>query len=148
MRTRTLLLAIAFAVPALGFIAPEEPKLDSAKCPVSGGPVKAAQKVDYKGATVFFCCAKCPAAFTADTEKFAEKANAQLVATGQAEQLCCPLSGRPVDETKTAEIAGATVAVCCGNCLAKVEGAEDAEKLTLIFAAKPFEKAFKIKEKE
>jgi YHS domain-containing protein len=147
MRTLSLLVAIAFAAPAMAFIA-DEPKLDDVKCPVSGAPVKAEQKAEYKGASVYFCCGKCPGAFKADTAKFAEKANAQLVATGQAEQTACPLSGRPADDTKTAEVAGATVAVCCGNCLAKVEGAEDAEKLTLIFSPAAFEKGFKVKEKE
>ncbi|QDV33323.1 YHS domain-containing protein [Tautonia plasticadhaerens] len=148
MRTLSLLVALAVVAPALGFIQADEKDLEGVKCPVSGAPVKAAQKVDYKGGEVYFCCAKCPTAFTEDTEKFLEKANAQLTATKQAEQVCCPLSGRPVDETKAAKVAGAEVAFCCGNCLAKVEGAEDAEKLTLIFAAKPFEKAFKVKEKE
>jgi YHS domain-containing protein len=148
MRTLSLLVALAVVAPALGFISADEKDLEGVKCPVSGAPVKAAQKVDYKGGEVYFCCGKCPGAFTADTEKFAAKANAQLVSTKQAEQACCPLSGRPVDETKSAKVAGASVAFCCGNCLAKVEGAEEAEQLTLIFAAKPFEKAFKVKEKE
>lgn len=144
MRTLALLVALAVAVPAMAFFA-DEPKLDDIKCPVSGAPVKADNKVEYKGASVFFCCDKCPTAFKENTEKFAEKANAQLVATGQAEQTACPLSGRPVDDTKAATVSGASVAFCCGNCLGKIEGSEDAEKLTLCFSPAAFEKGFEVK---
>lgn len=147
MRMLTLLVAIAFTAPAMAFIA-DDPNLDGIKCPVSGTPVKAEQKVEYKGGNVYFCCAKCPNAFKADTEKYAEKAHAQLVATGQAVQIACPLAGRPVDETKSTTVAGASVAFCCGNCLAKVEAADDAEKLKLVFSSAAFEKGFEVKEKE
>lgn len=41
------------------------------KCPVSGKPINIAQKTDYNGKTVYFCCGGCPAAFKADPEKFA-----------------------------------------------------------------------------
>src|SRR5678815_1334635 len=70
----------------------EKVKLDGIKCPVSG---KAATEnsVDYKGGKVYFCCENCPKAFSADSKKFATKANAQLVATGQVKQEKCPLSG-------------------------------------------------------
>jgi len=43
------------------------------KCPVSGKPINAEMKTEYKGKTVFFCCGGCPKAFEADPEKFAAK---------------------------------------------------------------------------
>jgi len=43
------------------------------KCPVSGQPIDVAKSVDYKGAKVYFCCGKCPAAFEKDPAKFAGK---------------------------------------------------------------------------
>ena len=43
------------------------------KCPVSGKPIKADKKTEYKGKTVYFCCDGCPKAFEADPEKFAAK---------------------------------------------------------------------------
>lgn len=33
----------------------------------------------------------------------------------------CPLSGRAIDETKSADYKGGKVYFCCGNCLAKFE---------------------------
>ena len=43
------------------------------KCPVSGQPINVKQTVDYKGAKVYFCCDKCPAAFEKDPSKFTAK---------------------------------------------------------------------------
>jgi YHS domain-containing protein len=42
-------------------------------CPVSGKPINAAQKTEYEGKTVYFCCGGCPDAFKADPAKFAAK---------------------------------------------------------------------------
>ena len=83
---------------------------------------------------------------TAELFAAACEVGAVLAQRPKAEQAACPLSGRPIDESKTVEVAGATVAFCCANCQGKVAGAEEAEQLTLIFAAAPFEKAFKVKE--
>ena len=147
MRTLSLLAALTLIVPAFGFVAAgdKDKDLEGIKCPLSGRAIDAEKAAEYKGAEVYFCCGNCLAKFKADPDKFASKANAQLVATKQAEQTCCPLSGRPVNPEKKTEVAGAEVALCCGNCLAKVEGAEEAEQITLIFAEKPFKKAFKVK---
>lgn len=43
------------------------------KCPVSGKPINTSVKTDYKGKTVYFCCAGCPKAFEADPAKYEEK---------------------------------------------------------------------------
>ena len=72
-------------------------KLEGVKCPVSGKAVKEDKTVAYKDGKVYFCCENCPKAFTKDSKKFATKANAQLVATGQAKQAKCPISGQALN---------------------------------------------------
>lgn len=139
------------AVTTLSVYAEEEKK-DAAKagpkCPVSGAPCKKEFAADYKGAEVYFCCDKCPKAFAKNPEKFATKANLQLVQTKQATQAKCPLTGRPMADDKTVAVNGVTVKLCCPNCLAKVKKAEGDEQLELVFADKAFEKGFKVDAKE
>lgn len=133
----TLLAASLYAADAI--------KLEGIKCPVAGNkPAKAGTEVDYKGGKVFFCCQNCPKAFGADTAKFAEKANHQLAATKQAKQLKCPLTGEDINPDAKVSIAGVDVNFCCEGCQGKVTKAKDAEKVTLVFADKPFDKAFKV----
>jgi YHS domain-containing protein len=129
-------------------MAEEKVKLEGIKCVVSG---KAATEnaVDYKGGKVYFCCENCPKAFSKDTAKFATKANAQLVATGQAKQDKCPLSGAKLNPDTEITVAGAKVAFCCEKCQGKVKAAKDAEALELVFSDKAFEKAgFKVAKAE
>lgn len=146
MKTRLLVAFGLIAAVALTAYAADI-KLDGVKCIVNAkAGAKAAHSVDYKGGKVFFCCPNCPKGFSADTAKFAAAANAQLVATGQAKQTACPISGQPVDESKKLTVAGAEVTFCCDNCKGKVEKASPAEAAELVFGDKPFEKAFKVGE--
>ncbi|MCH2202575.1 MAG: hypothetical protein MK102_11440 [Fuerstiella sp.] len=112
----------------------------SAKCPISGGKAKEAQSADFKGGKVYFCCGKCKAAFEKDSTKHTAKAHAQLVATGQYEQKKCPLTGGPMKTTTT--VGGLEVKLCCGGCKKKVEKAEGADQLALVFSDSAFKKAF------
>src|SRR5262245_27809739 len=94
MKSRVLLgLGLAFvAITAVALA--EGVKLEGVKCVVAAkNPAKEANAVDYKGGKVYFCCMNCPKKFSEDPSKFAAAANAQLVATGQAKQEKCPLSG-------------------------------------------------------
>lgn len=126
----------------------KEVKLDGIKCPVSGGKATP-NAVDYKGGKVYFCCDKCPTAFSKDTAKFAAKANAQLVATGQAKQAKCPLSGGPLNPDTAITVAGAKVCFCCEKCQGKVEAAKGDDQLNLVFSDKAFDKAeFKVPKAE
>lgn len=119
------------------------------KCPISGKTANKDAAVDYKGAKVFFCCNGCPAAFTKSPEKFAAKANEQLVGTSQAKQIACPISGRDVNPDMMAEVEGVEVRFCCAGCKGKVEKAASAdEKRELVFSDKAFEKGFKVADKE
>jgi YHS domain-containing protein len=120
-----------------------DPNLDGVKCLVNPkAPAKAANSVDYKGGKVFFCCQNCPKAFAKDTAKFAAKANQQLVATGQTEQIACPFSGGKINADTAIDVGGAKVAFCCEKCQAKAKASDD--QVNLIFNDKSFDKAFKV----
>ena len=134
MKMRLLLAAIvglslAFAQSVLS--ADEEAKEFKASCPVSGGPAKEDNAVAFAGKQVYFCCKNCPKAFEADTDKYANKAHHQLVQTGQAVQVGCPLSGRKVNPDTAVDVAGISVAFCCENCQGKAEASDDV--LALVF---------------
>ena len=148
MRARMLVgLAVAAVAVFATAYAADEIKVEGIKCVVAATKdAKAANAVDYKGGKVFFCCMNCPKGFAADTAKYAAKANHQLAATKQAKQVACPLSGEAVDASKTVKIEGVEVAFCCDMCKGKTEASKD--QVTLIFADKTFDKAFKVGEKK
>ncbi|MBX3411989.1 MAG: YHS domain-containing protein [Pirellulales bacterium] len=135
MKVRLLsvaLFAALIAVAQLSAIGDDKEEF-SAKCVVSGAPAKEANSVAYKGKKVYFCCQNCPKAFEADPEKFANKAAAQLLATKQIVQVACPLAGKPVNPEQTVEVAGSTVAFCCGGCKGKAAKASGDDLLALVF---------------
>jgi len=143
MKARTLICMLALAgLVFVGSSTADEKKdpLAGVKCPVSGKPIKEDATVKYKDAKVYFCCQNCPKAFAKNTEKFAAKANHQLVATGQYTQKVCPITGRAMKEDKSAKINGVTVSFCCPGCLGKSKKAEDA--VAFAFNDKAFEKGF------
>ncbi len=116
-------------------------------CPVSGKAVDMSVSAEYGGGEVYFACSGCLKEFEEKTEKYAAKANRQLVATDQAKQVACPLTGRDFDKDKTAEIGGVNVAFCCGGCIGKITQAESADRVNMVFG-KGFENGFKIEKKE
>jgi hypothetical protein len=140
----------AVALLAIGVIAAEEKKEEkfSAKCPVSGKAALEDKTVEYKGAKVYFCCAGCPDAFKADTAKYATKANHQLVATKQATQAKCPLSGGKLNPDTGLDVSGVSVTFCCNNCKGKVAKATGDEQLGLVFSDTAFGKGFEVKKAE
>src|SRR5262249_52118143 len=118
---------------AVGTLRAADDEKPALKCPVSGQPAKAEHIVKFNGGDVQFCCPNCPKAFNANSEKFAAKANLQLVQTGQLKQVKCPLTGRPMAEDKVVEVDGVKVTVCCGGCLAKAKKAQGDELIGLLF---------------
>lgn len=118
--------------------------LKGVKCVVASKDAKADKSAEYKEGQVFFCCDGCKGKFAKDPEKFATKANKQLVATKQYQQKACPLSGGDINPEKTVKIDGIEVAFCCGNCQGKVEAAEGEEQVTLVFTEEAFKKAFEV----
>jgi YHS domain-containing protein len=133
MKFRFAIAALALlAVVTAGSLRAEEEKKDI-KCPVSGQPAKAEHTVAFNGGKVAFCCPNCPKAFEADPEKFAAKANLQLLQTKQIKQVKCPLTGRPMADDKIVEVEGEKVSVCCGGCLAKAKKATGDDLIVLLF---------------
>jgi len=131
-----LLIAAATVVAA-------EANLEGVKCVVAPKAASASKAVEYKGAKVYMCCGGCVGKFKANTAKYAEKANHQLVATKQFKQKGCPFSGGDLNPSTAVEFAGTKVAFCCNNCKGKFTGAaDDAAKMKLVFNDKSFKKAF------
>ena len=139
--------AALIACAALALRAEEAKKVEL-KCPVSGQAAKADHTVDFNGGKVQFCCDKCPKAFSADTAKFATKANAQLIASGQAKQVKCPLSGGKLNPEAKKTVASVEVQFCCNMCKGKVEKAQGDDQLALVFSNEAFKKGFEIKKEE
>ena len=149
MRIRSLLVScLSVAVLALTVYAADEVKLEGVKCIMNPkAAAKAETGVDYKGGKVYFCCMNCPKKF--DATKNAVAANNQLVATKQAKQEKCPLTGRALAADQKVTINGAEVAFCCGNCKGKVEKATGEDQQKLVFSNEAFEKAgFKVTAKK
>ncbi|MCA9248254.1 MAG: hypothetical protein KDA42_14095 [Planctomycetales bacterium] len=114
--------------------------MEGVSCPVSGKPAKADKTCDLHGKTVYFCCPNCVKAFAADKDKFATKAGHQLVATHQAVQVACPISGKGLKEGTEVDVDGAQVGFCCPNCKAKFAGFDTDGQLNCAFGK--FEKNF------
>ncbi len=132
-----------------GFVVAEEAKKFEQKCVVSGGAAKEDKTVEYKGGKVYFCCENCPKAFEKDVKKYSTKANHQLVATGQAKQAKCPLSGGKLNAEKTVKVGGVEVQFCCEKCQGAVAKAEGDAQIELVFSDTAFEKAgYEVPKKE
>ncbi len=116
----------------------------SATCPISGKAINKSVAVDYKGGKVFLCCPGCTGAFEKSTAKYTAKANLQLVATGQAKQAKCPLTGGNCNPDTATDVAGVKVSFCCGGCKGKVTKAKGDERIKLLFSDKAFAKSFKV----
>ena len=147
MNTRITWLFGVAALVAVTFVVADDKKkdaLEGIKCPVSGKAVKADKTADYKGGHVYFCCENCAAAFGKDDSKFITKANAQLVATHQAKQEKCPLSGGKLNPETKIQVAGIDVCFCCDKCQGAVSKAEGDDQLEKVFGEKAFAKAFKV----
>jgi YHS domain-containing protein len=102
----------------------------------------------YKGGVVQFCCKGCIEEFKNSPSKFAAVANHQLVATQQARQERCPVTGGPFDPAISAEIAGVVVYFANEGPCATVRNADEAQRVNLVFGDSAFGKAFRVVEKK
>lgn len=114
-------------------------------CPVSGEAASKEVKVAFNGGDVYLRCAGCKAKFEKDPQKYAAKANHQLVSTGQAVQVACPVSGGKVNKDVKLKVAGVDVAFFCGGCRAEVAEAKADQQVQLVFGNEAFKKSYKIK---
>lgn len=120
------------------------------KCLINGdNNAKVESSAPHHDGEVYFCCEGCKSKFEANPAEFETKANHQLVLTGQYVQKTCPISGHDMNEEFTADVGGATVGFCCGDCQKKVDGGADlAAKATMVFGKEAFEKGFAKKKPE
>lgn len=145
MRAKTMAIFAASAFLLSATLIAGEIDLKDVKCMFNPkGAAKAETGVAYGGGKVFFCCNNCKAKFEKSPEKFTAVANHQLVASKQAKQVACPLSGQPVNAEKTVKIGGVEVGFCCGNCEGKAKKAEGAKQVELAFGKDAFKKGFKV----
>ena len=139
---------MAAFVAGIAVNAADEKKF-SAKCLVAGKPDAKEDKFsEYKGGKVYFCCDNCKGKFDKDPAAFAVKANAQLISTGQAKQVKCPIAGKPVAEDKTVEVSGIKVGFCCDGCKGKVAEATGDAQAALVFSDDAFKKGFEVPKKK
>ena len=146
IRKISAMLSVVFAIGLVAYAA-EEKATFKATCPVSGQPALVDKTADYKGGKVYFCCGNCPGAFAKDTAKFATKANQQLIATGQAKQVKCPLSGGKLNPEATVTVGDVKVGFCCNKCQGKVADAKGDEQTALVFSDEAFKKGFEVTKK-
>lgn len=146
MKQRWVLWLVAVLVVPWVAVAAEKTEKSKPVCPVSGEEVSGGTSIDYKGAKLAFCCADCVKKFEKEAAKFEAKANAQLVATGQAKQKACPFTGKPVKSDVALSVAGSTVQFCCPGCKGKVAKAGKDEQVQLVYG-KSFDKGFEITKK-
>lgn len=114
------------------------------KCPVSGHPATRSIATGYSGAQLYFCCPECVEPFQKDPARFAARANRQLVATGQAEQVGCPVTGRTPRPELSLTVDDMIVHFCCSACKARIAQADANGQLDLVFG-RGFDKTFRIK---
>jgi YHS domain-containing protein len=127
--------------------APTEAKF-TAKCPVSGKAAIKECSAAYAKKDVYFCCAKCKAAFEADNTKFTTKANHQLYQTKQYRQTKCPISGSKLNKDTMVKVAGTRVRFCCAKCKAKAEAASGDDQIAMVFGAEAFKKGFVVRKEK
>ncbi len=143
MKSRVLAVTSVVALVFAATLYAGEVKLEGVTCLLNSKKAANAEKsCDYKKGKVYFCCDKCAGAFAKAKDKFATKANKQLVATKQYKQAKCPMSGKKCDASKTCKLGGVKVAFCCDKCVGAVAAAKGAKQDELVFGDKSFAKGF------
>lgn len=146
---KKIMTCLAILLVAGATVVAGDVELKDVKCVVANKPATEGKSADYKDGKVYFCCGGCAGKFAADSKKYAERANHQLVATKQYVQKGCPFSGGEVNPETLVSIGGTKVGFCCNNCKGKVESTEgDQAKMKLVFSDKSFKKAFEKKDSD
>ena len=111
-----LLVAVVAGAVGARVSADEKKNVTNKMCPVSGGPVSEKFRTEYKGQFVYVCCEGCLNEFNKDPEKFVAKMSKEerdAIAINEK----CPVSGEPIDKTKSLEFEGRKVYFCCDHCV-------------------------------
>jgi len=90
-------------------------------CPMSGKPCNPDQSTEIDGVKVSFCCENCKGAVDKADDKVAKALGGDNMTKAVTAQTKCPVSGKPIDVSKTVDYQGKTVYFCCGNCPAAFE---------------------------
>lgn len=138
---RYLLCAALLALFTVNTAAADDKKI---LCPISGHEVDKSFSVTHNGGKVYVCCEECVKGFNADPAKYAAKANLQLVQTGQAKEIKCPLSGQPLNPATKIQVGGVDVAFCCNNCKGKAAAAKGDDQIKLVFNDEAFKKGYEV----
>jgi len=122
---RKIAFAILLTVMLTGAVAArasadgsEKKNVTNKSCPVSGGPVSEKYRTEYKGQYVYVCCEGCLSEFNKNPETFVAKMSKEerdAIAVNET----CPVSGEPIDKTKSVEFEGRKVYFCCDHCVDK-----------------------------
>ncbi len=132
---KRVLAALALTALFMALAIAAEVNLKGINCPVNDkNPATSKSSADYKGGKVYFCCDSCSQSLKDQPEKYAAKANHQLVATGQAVQAKCPVSGEPVKKDLSVNVSGAKVYLCCNDCKEKLAKAKGEDQLNMAFS--------------
>jgi YHS domain-containing protein len=118
---RKAVFAMLLAVLVAGAVgarvsADEKKNVTNKMCPVSGGPVSEKYRAEYKGQFVYMCCEGCLNDFNKNPEAFVAKMSKEerdAIAINEK----CPISGEPIDKTKSLEFEGRKVYFCCDHCV-------------------------------
>jgi YHS domain-containing protein len=103
-------------------------------CPVTGHPIHPGAHAPWQGGTVYFCSQQCEAKFKENPGKYAVRANFQLAMSGQARQIACPFTGKPLNPSiATVAVGGLNVGFCCRACQQTAARADEETRLDLIF---------------
>jgi YHS domain-containing protein len=131
---RKIALASVLVVVLAGVVAAsvspdgtEKKNVTNKVCPVSGGPVTEKYRTEYKGQYVYVCCEGCLTEFNKNPEGFVAKMSKEerdAIATNEM----CPVSGEPIDKTKSLEFEGRKVYFCCDHCVDKYKKDHPAAK--------------------
>src|SRR5437867_4470445 len=120
---RRTVFALLLSVMLAGVVAARTPADGSEKknvtnkmCPVSGGPVSEKYRAEYKGQYVYMCCEGCLKEFNQSPDKFVAKLSKEDQEAIKTNEVC-PVSGEPVDKTKSLEFEGRKVYFCCEHCV-------------------------------
>jgi YHS domain-containing protein len=125
----TLLVIVLAGVAAASVSADgtEKKNVTNKLCPVSGGPVSEKYRTEYKGQYVYVCCEGCLTEFNKNPEPFVAKMSKEerdAIAINEV----CPVSGEPIDKTKSVEFEGRKVYFCCDHCVDKYKTDHPAAK--------------------
>ena len=125
-----LAVALAGAAAAAAYASTdgaEKKNVTNKMCPVSGGPVSEKYRTEYKGQYVYVCCEGCLTEFSKNPESFVAKMSKEerdAIAINET----CPVSGEPIDKTKSVENEGRKVYFCCDHCVEKYKKDHPAAK--------------------